>query len=241
VNQKRSKSVICFGLIVWIGFCVSTSAQPVYSQNVVGYANLPYYTGYNLVASPFGQGDNSLDNLFQIDVPQGATFTEWDFVAQQYLPVSTYNISSGWSINYILSYGQGGLLNTPVNFTNTFAGTVWPGINLFDSSRPFFTPPLVTDTGSLLLSCYVPFNNATFYQVVGRDPQDGESVTMLDALSQTSTTTTFDNGTWDNGDPSLNIGQSAFFNLLPTPEPEVASLLGVGIVSLLAFRRKAKR
>lgn len=237
MNQKRLSVAVCLGLICCIGFRASTSAQPVYSQNVVGYANLPYYAGYNLIASPFGEDDNSLNTLFRSGAPQGATFTEWDFVAQQYLPVSTYDINSGWSINYILSYGQGGLLNTPVNFTNAFAGTVWPEWNL---QRPANTP-LVTDTGSLLLSDYVPFADETFFEVVGRDPQNGESVTMLDALTQTSITTTFADGVWDNGDPLLNVGQAAFFNLMPTPEPESVTLFGAAVILMLLLRRKGRR
>jgi len=237
VNQKKLRIAIYFGLACCIGFCFSARAQPVFSQNIVGYMTLRFYAGDNLFANQLSQSNNTLNAFFQTGVPQGATFTEWDSVAQQYLPVSSYDTSSGWSLNYTLSYGEGGLLNIPANFTNVFAGEVWPGLNPLGS----FVPPLVTDTGSLLLSCYVPYTNASFYDVVGRDPQDGESVTILDTPSQVSTTTTFADGFWGNGDPLLNIGQSAFFNLKPTPEPEILSLFGAGVVSLLAFRRMGRR
>jgi len=237
VNQKKLRIAVYFGLICCIGFRASTNAQPVYSQNIVGYMTLSFYAGDNLFANQLDQSNNTLNTILQSGVPQGVTFTEWDFVAQQFLPVSTYNTSSGWSINYTLSFGQGGLLNAPSDFTNIFAGIVWPGLNPLGP----FVPPLVTDSGLLLLSSYVPYTNSTFYDVVGRDPQNGESVTMLDALSQTSTTTTFDNGAWDNGDPSLDLGQSAFFNLEPTPEPEILTLFGAGIFTPLAFRRMEKR
>ena len=237
MNQKKLKSAICIGLVGCIGFCISTSAQPVYSQNVIGYMSLRFYAGDNMFANQLGQSNNTLNVIFPTDVPQGATFTEWDPVALQYLPVSSYDTSSGWSINYALSYGEGALLHTPANFTNVFAGVVWPGMNLLGP----YNPPLISDSGTLLLSCYVPYTNASFYYVVGRDPQNGESVTILDALSQVSTTTTFDNGAWNNGDPLLNIGQSAFYNLEPAPEPEILSLFGAGVVSLLAFHRMGKR
>jgi hypothetical protein len=126
------------------------------------------------------------------------------------------------------------LLHSPVNFINTFAGSVWPG---FDGNGPFM-PPLVTDSGTLLLSCYIPIAPATFHDVVGRDPQNGESVTLLDAVSQISTTTMFENGGWDNGTPTLNVGQSAFFNLEPVPEPAVYNLVGAGLLLLATVRKR---
>ena len=72
----------------------------------------------------------------------------------------------------------------------------------------------------------------------GRDPQNGESVTLLDAVSQTYTTTVFENGVWDNGTPILNIGQSAFFNLEPVPEPAVYNLVGAGLLLLATVRKR---
>ncbi len=73
---------------------------------------------------------------------------------------------------------------------------------------------------------------------MGRDPQNGESVTLLDAVSQTYTTTVFENGVWDNGTPILNIGQSAFFNLEPVPEPAVYNLVGAGLLLLATVRKR---
>ncbi|HEV2454197.1 MAG TPA: hypothetical protein VGY98_08050 [Verrucomicrobiae bacterium] len=98
----------------------------------------------------------------------------------RFLPNSTYDTANGWSINYALTYGEGGMLITPAIFTNTFVGNVLagdPGVN--PPSQPFI-PALVTGNGLMFLSCTDPIGNATFYDVVGRNPQNGESVTMLD-------------------------------------------------------------
>ena len=98
----------------------------------------------------------------------------------------------------------------------------------------------MTGTGRQLLSCYIPIAPATFYDVVGREPQSGESVTALDPASQTYTTTTYDDGVWNNGAPDLAIGQSAFFNLegpYGVPEPAVGELAGVGLLGLAVVRR----
>jgi hypothetical protein len=227
------KLVKYLSLVFFVGMGVSAYSQ-TYPHNIVGYYNLMLYPGDNLIANQLDNGNNTLNAIFQPGVPEGATFTGWNPSSQQYLPASVYDINTGWSINYELDYGQGGLFNSPATFTNTFAGSVWPGFNDINT----FVPPLVTDSGTLLLSCYVPIAPATFYDVVGRDPQNGESVTLLDAVSQTSTTTTFENGVWDNGAPTLNVGQSAFFNLESVPEPAVYNLVGAGLLLLATVRKR---
>jgi len=228
------KLVKYLSLVFFVGVGVSANSQ-IFSSNVVGYINQPLYAGDNLIANQLSFSNNTLNAIFQPGVPEGATFTGWNPSSQQYLPTSVYDINTGWSINYELDFGQGGLFHSPVTFTNTFAGSVWPG---YDGVDPF-VPPLVTDSGTLLLACYIPIAPATFFDVVGRDPQNGESVTLLDAVSQISTTTTFENGVWDNGTPTLNVGQSAFFNLEPVPEPAVYNLVGAGLLLLATVRKRA--
>lgn len=219
------------------GMVVFRAQGQVYSSNIVGYYNLNLFAGDNDIANQFDNGSgNTLNTIFQPGVvPEGATFTEWNAATQQDLPTSTYDTVTGWSIDYNLTYGEGGLLDSPINFTNIFTGSVWPGFN--PPNEPFI-PPLVTGTGSLLLSCVIPISDATFYDVVGRDPQNGESVTLLDPTTQASTTTTFENGAWNNGDPTLNIGESAMYYLEPVPEPGVLSLLGAGVLFLGTIWRR---
>jgi len=233
---RKFQAGIFFGLLCWAGFAVSVQAQ-VYS-GIVGYYTLALYSGNNLVANQLDNSVNSLNSIFKGNVPEETTFTEWDPALLQYLPSSIYDTSSGWSIDYDLNYGEGGLLHSPSQFTSTITGAVWP--EFADPDGPF-NPPLISSYGTLLLSCYVPIEGATFYDVVGRNPQNGESVTTLDGPSQTSTISTYENGSWDNGSPMLNVGQSAFFNLEPAPEPEMFSLLGAGVVALAAYHRVGKR
>jgi hypothetical protein len=220
-------------LAFFLGASVSANCQGVYSQNIVGYYNQVLSAADNLIANQLSQSNNTLNVIFQSVVPEGATFTEWDSTTQKYLPTSVYNINTGWSINYELDYGQGGLFHSPLTFTNTFVGGVWPGFNGNDP----FVPPLVTGSGSLLLSCFIPISDATFYDVVGRGPQNGESVTVLNAVSQIYTTTTFQKGVWDNGVPTLNVGQAAFFNLEPVPEPSVYTLIGASLLFAVTARK----
>ncbi len=225
---------------LFVGSCFTVHSQ-VFSQNIVGYINLELYAGNNWVGNPLASSDDTLATIFQAGVPEGTSFTEWNPATQLYLPSSVYDTTTGWSINYSWGYGQGGLVNAPVNFINTFVGTVWPG---FDPTAGFFVPPLVMGSGAQLLTCMVPIE-ATFYDVTGRDPQNGDSVTTLDGPSQTSTTTVFENGLWSDGTPLLTVSQAAIFNTgynfdsnaIPAPEPAVLELAGLGLLAL-SIRRK---
>jgi hypothetical protein len=229
-----------FGMIcaALVAFSFSAQAQ-VFSGNIVGYYNLQINPGNNLIANQLSQGGNTLDEIITDSVPEGATFALWNPTTDHYLSASTYDTTTGWSINYTLTYGQGGLLNTPSLFTNTFVGSVSP---VYDINTSQFNPPLVTGIGTFLLSCYVPFVNASFYDVVGRNPINGESVSILNSLTQTTTTSTFNGSAWSNGDPTLNIGQSAFYTLLaPVPEPSTYALSGAGFLLLAALKHWRRR
>lgn len=49
---------------------ITSQAQPVYSQNIVGYVNIPAIVGYTAMANPLNNGVNSATNLF--DTTSGA-------------------------------------------------------------------------------------------------------------------------------------------------------------------------
>ena len=247
--MKINRAVLLagWGIVCFLGLCLPARAQ-VYSQNIVGYYNLILQSGDNLIANQLG--DFSLTNIFwsnpyQPNIPQGTTFTKWDAGLVQFLPLSTYDTNSGWSINYNLGYGEGGRLTASTAFTNVIVGTVWPGFDAAHFSRPYFGQPVVSGDGVFLLSCLIPIGNANFYEVVGRDPLEGEFVNTLDALTQLENATVFHNGSWSNGDPLLAVGQSAFFGLgtqpSPVPEPSTFGLASGGLLVLMALRNRRRR
>jgi hypothetical protein len=168
-------------------------------------------------------------------------------VSNAYLPVSTYSSSGGWSINYnfnTFASGQGGILHTPSPWTNTFVGSVAlftnivPGLGGTTAWHPNYA------NGLYLLACPDPVAfpmDTMFPDVVGRAPQDGEWVRLLNPATQTYTTTTFYSGIgWDNGDPTLAVGQAAWFDLGPVvvPEPSSLALAGGGAAMLALLRRR---
>ena len=149
----------------------------------------------------------------------------------------------------MLTYGQGGLLNATAAFSNTYVGTVWPG---WTFQGPY-APPLVAGNGVFLLSCYLPLGSATFYDVVGRDPINGEYVETLNPLTQIASTTTYLDGVWNNGTPALDVGEAAVFGLgtglgespLIVPEPGMLTLgltaTGTLMLTGLIRRRQGNR
>jgi hypothetical protein len=229
--MKRA-GVLLFGCV----FTTFLNAQ-VTSINVVGYYNLPIYPGNNLIANQLIPTNSTLDYILNYSAV-GSTFTKWDSSLNQFLPLSVFN-GTNWSVNYSLTLGEGGLLNAPSGWTNTFVGDVGPYIPLTGTNiwQPNYA------NGLHLISDPIPRStnvSLMFSNVVGRAPQEGEWVQILDSQSQTYLTTTFHVGTgWDNGDPIMKVGQSAWFNLGPVqvPEPGAVALLGLG-VGILCWRRR---
>jgi hypothetical protein len=222
---------------------------------IVGYYNLPLYPGDNLIANQLdNSGGNTLDDILNTNlaaaIPDGATFTEWDPVGNAFLPVSTYSLATAsWSTNYnfdTFASGQGGLLHTPSPWTNTFVGQLIVYTNIFTpsvSSPPLWNPNYAN--GLYLLGCPMPLSgpiDTMFSNVVARAPQDGEWVKILDPTTQTYTTSTFHTGTgWDNGDPTLGVGQAAWFDLGPVavPEPSSLALLSCSAALMVLLRRRS--
>jgi len=245
IEVMRETASTLWGAGTIAALCVignSVQAQ-YYSANIVGYANISIYAGNNFVANQFDNGSgNTLNSIYSLNIPEGATFTKWDSATCQYLPVSTYDTSSGWSINYQLNFGEGGLFNAPTTFTNTYYGSVWSGFSAGSS----LTPPLIASKGVFLLSCYIPISPADFYDVVGRNPEEGDTVDILNGLTQTEIITTYHDGSWSNGDPDLAIGESAIYQLggggaadflvQPVPEPSTIGLAGFGLMTLVGRR-----
>lgn len=223
---------------------------PGTASAIVGFADEQFLVGDNLFGNPLLNTANDLNTLFTSSsmtpsAPDGTTISRWSSTASAYTETSTYS-SGAWSDDFTLLPGEGALLHTSSIFSNRFIGqplapdgSIFVGVISLPS--PFNGP-----SGIYLLSSKFPVNlpsggNSVFESILGRAPQDGESFTTYDTATQTSNTTTFASGAWNNGDPVLTLGDAAFFNLVGVPEPSVGSLTVVGFCFcwIVSRRRRA--
>jgi hypothetical protein len=257
MKTALKKVVLCATCFV---LTVSAFGQPTYSINIVGYMNLIFQPGVNLIANQFlSTPDNSLNAILNASssfggLPNNTTFTLWNNGA--FLPLSVYNSSSdSWSINYQLNLGQGGYLTSPTLATNTFVGSVGPYFS-GGSNNVNWTPNF--PDGLQLVSNPIPIAgdlSFEFFNVIGRAPVAGEGVATWDALTQTYTKSFFDGAEWldqnleNPSTATLHVGEAAWFALganysmtipSPVPEPGTLALVGLG-AGILILRRKRVR
>jgi hypothetical protein len=127
------------GALLAAGF-VSSQAQPVYSQNIVGYASVvtPQAGQYYMMSVPFTIGvSNGANEVFGTSLPDFSLIYVWNAGSQTFT-VAEYDSTQpqaghSWYLpdDYTpiqipkLPVGQGFYLNPGgANVTNTFAGTV---------------------------------------------------------------------------------------------------------------------
>lgn len=223
------------------------SAQPVYSQNIVGYVSRVFASGDNLFVVPLQVNSNSiLSGIFWgNEIPEGTSVSLWNPTTANFDTNSVYQ-SGVWTVDLLLLPGMGARLTTSSNFTNTFVGSVLShdgtGFTNISELPPPPPPIFAGPAGIYLRGDATPLINTgtdVFLNIFGRLPNAGEQVTLLDALTQTYTTSTYlGNNSWDVV-PTLNISQAGFFNISAVPEPSsmALGLLGVALLGIFGRRR----
>jgi hypothetical protein len=204
----KSKALLIAAAALAAG--VMTSQAQVYSQNIVGYINVPLQPGYNLVANQLdldGTGTNNsintvvgtgtLPNLTQVLVWTGSSYV-----------TTTYSASAGkWNVNNQtvtngMNPGSGFFIKIPATdpATNvTFVGNVITGTNTY---------PVVA--GYQILAPSGPVAGTL-------DTTNGLKPTKLDQIlvwnGSSYSTHTYSGTAWNGGgDPQLVVGQSVFYN-----------------------------
>ena len=136
-NMKKTLLIAAAALAASV---ISSQAQ-VYSQNVVGYANVVQSGGSDLLLSvPFKMGvSNGINEVFGSSLPSGSQILTWNGVGYNtalYDPTDPNGVGAGAPVWYLaddatpltplptLAVGQGFHLIAPASVTNTFVGTV---------------------------------------------------------------------------------------------------------------------
>ncbi len=138
---------------------ISTQAQPVYSQNIVGYANVSTPNGGTyLISAPFVTGvSNGLNEVFSPALPDASSVLIWNGVGYDTY-VADSGSSSGWDdagFNPLTTVptvpvGKGFFLIPSGNVTNTFVGNI--AISVGTSNNM-----VLPNGGTYLVSSVVPY------------------------------------------------------------------------------------
>jgi hypothetical protein len=204
----RTKTLLLAAAALAAGLATST-AQTVYSQNVVGYVNSPIQGSgigkYTLIANPLDAGNNTISNVVQ-NPADGATFFFWNghgFVSCQYLfgswgPGATNTVPPGVGI----------FVQTASNFTNTYTGTV-----LQAGSSPLLTFP----AGYSIISSQFPINGNADSLGLTANLGNGDTVFKWNYAKQGYDAYQWLFGQWylqsvPSSAPTLNPGESAFLS-----------------------------
>lgn len=233
----RTKTLLLSAAALLAAGLVSSQAQPVYSQNVVGYANVatPGNGTINyLVSVPFAIGQsNGANEIWPSGLPDTSTILIWDPTSSSYSTAEAFAASpTGWfdpnSSSVIpaptLPVGQGFFLNPASPITNTFAGTIV--VNVGTSNNMAF--PSANGTINYLVGCAVPYAGyVTNGTASGGGPNlnglpDTSTVLIWDPTSSSySTAEAFaasPTGWFDPNSssvippPSITVGQGFFLN-----------------------------
>jgi len=164
----RTKTLLVSAVALFAAGIVSSQAQPVYSQNIVGYASIVSATpnANYLETVPFAiGGSNGVNEVFGSNLPLGSKVLIWNGVTLGY---DTYYYDdpgdgAGWLANddatHLTSFptlkaGLGFFLVPAGAITNTYAGTV--AVNVGTSNKML----LATANANYLVGSIVPYAGA---------------------------------------------------------------------------------
>lgn len=141
---------------------ISSEAQNVYSQNVVGYANVPTPNGGTYLTSvPFKVGvSNGLNEVYSGTMPDGSSVMLWNGAGFDVF-IADSGSATGWddaSYNPLTSLptvppGKGFFVIPAADVTNTFVGTV--AVNVGTSNNM-----ALPNGGTYLVASAVPYAGA---------------------------------------------------------------------------------
>lgn len=119
----RTKTLLLTAALGAAGVAAAMAQDPVFSVNAVGYVNKNLTSGFNLIANPLINGDNTLNTIIPT-APNLATVSQF---AGGGFTTSVFITGVGWSPNLTLPPGEGFFVNVAADTTVTFIGEVPQG------------------------------------------------------------------------------------------------------------------
>jgi hypothetical protein len=182
---------------------VMSSHAQVYSQNIVGYVNVPLTAGYNLIANQLdadGTGtNNTVATVFPNGLPNKTTVSVWNGSGYN---IAEYFTSSGWSgvtpaVTAGLQPGTGFFLKVPAATNITLVGNVITGTNTYPVISGYnILAPSAPVAGTLDTTNNFKPNNKDIVDV-----WNGSGYNIYEY---------FTSGGWSPSDPQLVVGQAIF-------------------------------
>jgi hypothetical protein len=193
----RTKTLLIAAAALAVGV-TSSMAQAVYSQNVVGYVNIPVPASTKvLIANQLNTTNNTIGNL----LPSVAPNTQLFKFNNGYTAYGFDELDLSWTpnANATLNPGEGCFLISPVATTLTFVGEVMQGslTNTLPTGVKVLRSSMVPQAGLISATLGLP----------------GEANDQLFTFSGGFTAYGFDelDLSWTPSEPNIAVGQAFFY------------------------------
>jgi hypothetical protein len=198
----RTKALLCAAALA-AGAVTSMAQSNVYSLNVVGYVNTLLVGGgalgkFQMIANPLNTTNNNIGTLIP-SAPDGTVLYKFNG--------TSFDIATslgGWDHpEYTLNPGEGAIVNSPNNWTNTFVGEVLQGTGL--------TPNAYPAGFSIRASKFPLAGTLTQLQLPASQFKDGDVIYQFNTANQSYDIYTLLGGSWIGGplsEPTLAVGEA---------------------------------
>jgi hypothetical protein len=201
----KTKTLLITAAAALAAGIMSSQAQ-VYSQNVVGYINVPLATGYTFVANQLdldGTGtNNSIYTTVGTNLPTGTQIFAWNgatFNQSKLLASGKWSANNSFFTNAV-NPGSGIFVDVPSATNITLVGSVIQGTNTY---------PIVTGYQVVSPSGPIPGGIKT---VQGYTPSVGDQVFVWNGTTFTQHKY-LASGNWSGGgEPVFSVGEAVFLD-----------------------------
>jgi len=197
----KSKTLLIAAAALAAG--IMTSQAQVYSQNIVGYINLPLTVGYNMVANQLdsdGTGtNNGIFTVLSTNLPNGTKVLAWNGTG--YSPATFSSGTGKWLgnnsvISNAMNPGSGFFVQVTVATNLIMVGNVITGTNSYPIAVGY---QIIAPSGPVA---------GTLDTTNGYKPSKSDKVLVWNGTGFAPHT--FTGTTWLGGDPQLAVGQAVF-------------------------------